>query len=224
LGGSAPSPRGYDKRTIAQELHALLVANGHPRATLVAHDIGAAVAYSYAKQFPEGVDKLVLMDDPLPGLKDWNDVRGKWPRWHFAFNALRDLPEQLVSGKEYEYLSWFYRNAFQKGAITEDDARIYAASYANPSSLHAGFEYYRAFEADAVDNAADASVLHMPTLVLGGDHSPWGTFLAEQLEGRATALHRDVALECGHFIPEEQPAWLVTRLETFFAGDGSSPP
>jgi pimeloyl-ACP methyl ester carboxylesterase len=87
-----------------------------------------------------------------------------------------------------------------------------------PGALHAGFEYYRAFEVDAADNAADATVLQMPVLTLGGDHSAWKTFLREQLEGRAGALTGDVVPECGHFVPEEQPAWLSARLEAFFAG------
>jgi pimeloyl-ACP methyl ester carboxylesterase len=215
LGESDASPSGYDKRTLARHVHALLTVLGHRRVALVGHDLGAAVAYAYAKQFPDEVNKLVVMDDPIPGLKDWNDVRSKWPRWHFAFHSLPDLPEQLVTGREYAYLSWFYRNAYQKAAINEEDMRLYVAAYSKAASLHAGFEYYRAFEQDAADNSNDHTPLEMPVLALGGDHSPWKTYLYEQLQGNAISLEGAVVPECGHFIPEERPEWLAEHVQQF---------
>ncbi|QBD80169.1 alpha/beta hydrolase [Ktedonosporobacter rubrisoli] len=217
LGDSEPSQAGYDKASIAQLIHTLLHASWPQRIYLVGHDIGAAVAYAYARQFPEDVEKLVVMDDPLPGLKDWDTVREKWPRWHFAFHSLPNLPEQLVSGKEYIYLSWFYHNAYQKAAISEEDISLYVAKYANPSSLHAGFEYYRAFERDALDNASNKPLLKMPILAIGGEHSAWKSILYEQLQDHASSLQGAVVPACGHFIPEEQPEWVIEQLLQFFA-------
>jgi len=217
LGDSEPSSSGYEKASIAQALHTLLSTLGHQKISLVGHDIGAAVAYAYAQQFSEEVEKLVLMDDPLPGLRDWNRLREKWPRWHFAFHCLPDLPEQLVSGKEYTYLSWFYRNAYQKTAISEEEIRLYVAAYAKPSSLHAGFEYYRAFEKDALENERNKVLLNMPILAIGGDHSSWKTTLYEQLQDHASSLQGAVVPECGHFIPEERPEWVREHLLSFFS-------
>ena len=215
LGDSGLSNTGYDKLTLARHIHSLVLSLGLKHVSVVGHDLGAAVAYGYAKQFAGEVDKLVVMDDPIPGLADWDEVRGKWPRWHFAFHNLPELPEQLVSGREYNYLSWFYKNAYQKDAIEEGDVRAYAAAYARPESLHAGFEYYRAFEKDAADNRADVTPISMPVLAIGGDHSPYKTLLYEQLKGQAVSLQGDVVPDCGHFIAEEQPAWLADRLRKF---------
>jgi pimeloyl-ACP methyl ester carboxylesterase len=215
LGDSSTPTTGYDKRSLARVVRALLVAAGHQQVTVVGHDLGAAVAYAFARQFPDAVSRLVVMDDPIPGLKDWDEVKGKWPRWHFAFHNIPALPEALVSGRELIYLNWFYRNAYQKNAITDEDARLYAAAYARPAALHAGFEYYRAFDQDAADNARDDGPLLMPALALGGDHSPWKSYLHEQLQGRAVSLWSAVVPDCGHFIPEEQPQWLAERLRQF---------
>ena len=135
----------------------------------------------------------------------------------FAFHRLADLPEQLVVGREYEYLSWFFNNAHRKTAITDADARSYAAAYAKPSALRAGFEYYRAFDQDAIENAGDRTPLAMPVLALGGEHSPWRTYLHEQLRGEALRLQGDVVPDCGHFIAEEQPIWLVDRIREFLS-------
>jgi pimeloyl-ACP methyl ester carboxylesterase len=213
--GDSGTASSYDKRSLARTVHALVVALGHQRVILAGHDLGAAVAYAFARQFPDAVMKLAVMDDPIPGLKDWDNVKGKWPRWHFAFHDVADLPEALVAGRELTYLSWFYHNAYQKGAITDEDARLYAAAYARPESLHAGFEYYRAFDQDAASNMVDDGPLPMPVLALGGDHSPWKSYLHEQLQGRAVSLQAAVVPDCGHFIPEEQPQWLAERLRQF---------
>ncbi|MFL9863614.1 alpha/beta hydrolase [Paraburkholderia fungorum] len=215
LGDSDVPPDGYDKRGLARHIRALVNGLGHSRFALIGHDLGASVAYAYAQQFPAELTRLAVMDDPIPGLKDWDVVKGKWPRWHFAFHAIPHLPEALVTGRELTYLSWFYNNAFQKGAITDADARLYAAAYARPASLRAGFEYYRACAQDATDNAANDVSLAMPVLALGGDHSPWRSYLHEQLQGRAELLEGDVVPDCGHFIAEEQPDWLARRLRKF---------
>ena len=55
----------------------------------------------------------------------------------------------------------------------------------------------------------------MPVLAIGGEYSPWKTYLSEQLRDRAASLESGVVPECGHFIPEEQPRWLADRLLQF---------
>jgi len=32
--------------------------------------------------YPDTVRRLVVMDDPIPGLADWEAVKSKWPCWH----------------------------------------------------------------------------------------------------------------------------------------------
>jgi hypothetical protein len=59
-------------------------------------------------------------------------------------------------------------------------------------SLHAGFEYYRAFDEDLVDNLSDPSLVTMPVPAPGGEHSLWKPYLAEQLEDWAAMLEREV--------------------------------
>src|SRR5436190_1120327 len=69
LGGSSPMPSGvYDMKTVAQNLHDLVKHLGFTRIRLVGHDIGMMAAYAYAAQYPQEVQKLVLMDAPIPGI------------------------------------------------------------------------------------------------------------------------------------------------------------
>lgn len=215
LGASGPATAGYSKRALARDLHRVFDVLGLDEINIVGHDLGAVIAYAIARQFPNTIRTLTVMDDPIPGLADWDSVKGAWPRWHFAFNALSGLPEKLVHGRELEFFSWFYGNAFQKQAITSADAEHYAESYARLESLQAGFAYYRAFDQDAADNRADAGRLEMPVLALGGDHSPWRTYLQDILKDRCRHIEGEIVPDCGHYIPEEQPDWLVKRLARF---------
>jgi pimeloyl-ACP methyl ester carboxylesterase len=68
FGDSAKSDGGYDKKTMAQDVHDLAASLGHRRLAVVGHDIGLMVAYAYAAQYPEEVERIVLMDAFLPGV------------------------------------------------------------------------------------------------------------------------------------------------------------
>ncbi|CAH2811102.1 MAG: hypothetical protein CBARDMAM_6343 [uncultured Caballeronia sp.] len=219
LGDSDVPPDSYDKRGFARHIRALVNGLGHSRFALIGHDLGASIAYAYAQQFPAELTRLAVMDDPIPGLKDWDTVKGKWLRWHFAFHTIPNLPEVLVTGRKLTYLNWFYNNAFQKDAITDADARLYAAAYARPASLHAGFEYYLAFAQDAADNAANDVSLAMPVLALGGAHSPWRSYLHEQLQGRVRDYWKaTLCLTAGISSPRSNRTGWRTGCENFFEG------
>ena len=72
-GNSSKPDGGYDKRTMARDIHALLT--GHlgveGQIVLVGHDIGLTVAFAFAASYPEAVERLVLVDAILPGTSTW---------------------------------------------------------------------------------------------------------------------------------------------------------
>jgi pimeloyl-ACP methyl ester carboxylesterase len=74
VGGSSKPDTGYDKKTLAQDIRALVASLGFDRATVVGHDIGLMVAYAYAAQFPEATERVVLMDAFLPGIGNWEEA------------------------------------------------------------------------------------------------------------------------------------------------------
>jgi pimeloyl-ACP methyl ester carboxylesterase len=91
---------GYDKRTMAGDIHRLL--HEHPGVygpvVVAGHDIGLMVAYSYAQAYRDDVSHLVVMDAPLPGTTVFDRLRSDPRVWHFAFHGARDIPEALVDG------------------------------------------------------------------------------------------------------------------------------
>ena len=148
FGSSAKPDTGYDKKTMAQDVHALVASLGLKRVAVVGHDIGLMVAYAYAAQYPDEVSRIVLMDAFLPG-------RGRTSRlrdlWHFHFYG--KTPLALVKGRERTYFEHFWNDfaADPKRSVSEKDRQFYAAAYAKPGGMRAGFEVFRAFEQDAKD-------------------------------------------------------------------------
>ena len=152
-GGSAKPEGGYDKKNMAVDIRELTSSLGFERVSIVGHDIGLMVAYAYAAQFPQATDRLVLMDAFLPGIGPWKDVWLMRDLWHFHFYG--KTPLALVEGRERTYFEHFWNDfaADPKRSVSEADRKVYAAAYAQPGGMRAGFEYFRNFERDAQDFA-----------------------------------------------------------------------
>jgi pimeloyl-ACP methyl ester carboxylesterase len=106
LGDSSKSVTGYDGNTTAEDIYQLASQLGFNKIFLVAHDIGAQTAYSYAAAHPNNVTKLVFMEFAFTG---FSPPGFESLVWWFAFPPTPDMPETLTAGKERECLSWFYR-------------------------------------------------------------------------------------------------------------------
>jgi pimeloyl-ACP methyl ester carboxylesterase len=214
-GGSARPPAGYDKKTLAQDVHALVRQLTPQPVQLVGHDIGLMVAYAYAAQYPREVSKVVLMDAFLPGVGNWKDVWLLRDLWHFHFYG--ETPLALVQGRERIYFEHFWNDfaADRTKSVPEVDRRIYASAYARADGMRAGFEYFKAFEQDAKDFAAFAATkLDMPFLVLTGEKAS-GTFLIEQARMVATRVTGSVVIGSGHWLMEEAPDQVIPAIVAF---------
>ena len=231
-GTSSKPPTGYDKRTMAADIYRLLrehLGISGP-VTMVGHDIGMMVAYAFASSFPNSVERLVLMEAPLPGTTVYDRMvsssRLKDMRlWHFFFhNAPNNLAEALTAGRERAHLQYFYEYlAFNQSAIGPSDVDRYVASFETAGAMRAGFELYRAFDRDAEDNRAalaQAGKLAMPVLALGGASSFFAPVAEEMLSEVAENVTTATIERCGHWIAEENPDAFLEHIRTFCASAG----
>src|SRR5215210_5908223 len=74
LGQSSKPAGGYDKKTQAGDVAAVLDALRITQADLVTHDIGNMVGFAFAALHPERVRRFVLIDAPVPGVGPWEEV------------------------------------------------------------------------------------------------------------------------------------------------------
>ena len=214
-GGSEKPAGGYDKKTMAVDIHELVKGISSEPAAVVGHDIGLMVAYGYAAQFPADTSKLVLMDAFIPGVGDWRNAFPAKAVWHFHFYG--ETPLALVQGRERIYFEHFWNDfsADKTKSVKEADRKLYTAAYAQPGGMRAGFAYFSDFERDAADfGPMSQTKLTMPVLTLAGQYSA-GEFLGKQVGSVATNVKSVIVQGSGHWLIDEAPEQVVPALVEF---------
>lgn len=215
IGDSGIPKDGLDMKTSAIRIHALAKSLGVEKARVVGHDIGLMVAYAYAAQFPAETEKLAVMDAFLPGAAGWEDVYNNPNIWHFRFNG--PTPEALVRGRERTYFEFFWNDfaADKTHSLPEADRASYAAAYARPGRMHAGWAYFVSFQQAAKDFAElSKTKLTMPVLAIGGEKAN-GVVLGQQMKLVATDATMVVLKDTGHWVMEERPKETTEALLQF---------
>ncbi|WP_432867344.1 alpha/beta fold hydrolase [Microbispora rosea] len=221
-GRSDAPAAGYDKKTMAAELHALLVRLGRDKdLRIVGHDIGTMVAYSYAAAHPADVRKLVLSEAPIPdpGIYSFPSLTADGPGlWNFGFFTVANgLPEDLVTGRETLWTDKFIESLeVKRGAVTPDEISVFAGYLRDKAHLEASFAWFRTLPQDIKDNAVYRKhKLTMPVLAIGASAS-LGSAVADQVKRYAKNVTGVVVPDSGHWIYEEHPDEMTQRLLTFF--------
>src|ERR1700721_796573 len=215
IGDSDIPENGLDMKSAAIRIHGLAQSLGIQKARIVGHDIGLMVAYAYAAQFPEDTEKLAVLDAFLPGVAGWEDVYNNPGIWHFPFNG--PTPEALVRGRERIYFDYFWNDfaADKTRSIPETDRKAYAAAYARPGRMKAGWAYFVSFNQAAKDFAQLARTpLTMPVLAIGGEKS-LGAVLGAQMKSLARDVTVIVLKNTGHWILEENTRETTEALMKF---------
>jgi pimeloyl-ACP methyl ester carboxylesterase len=215
MGLSSHPASGYDKKTQGEDIAGVLNALKIGKVELVTHDIGNMVGYAFAAEHPDRVTKFALLDAPLPGVGPWEEILKNPLLWHFRFGG-PDM-ERLVKGRERIYLDRFW-NEFSADPKKFDEAsrEHYARLYARPGAMHSGFEQFKAFDQDAIDNKAFLAkgMLTMPVLAVGGEKS-FGPMMATVMRFAATNVQEAVVPHAGHWLMEENPADTIKLLKDF---------
>jgi pimeloyl-ACP methyl ester carboxylesterase len=214
IGRSSKPEGGYDKKTQAADLRAVVTSLGYDRTAVVAHDIGNMVAYAYAATYPDKVERLVVMDAPIPGVGPWNEILLTPGVWHFNFHG--PDAERLVAGRERIYFDRIW-NDFTGDPSKPDEAtrNFFTATYAVPGGMRAGFAQFTAFQQDAKDNQIfKQTKLTMPVMAVGGEKS-LGPLQAVIMRDAATNVREEVVAGSGHWLMEERPAYTVALIRKF---------
>ncbi|MBD9585625.1 alpha/beta hydrolase [Pseudomonas sp. PDM03] len=214
MGLSSIPDGGYDKKTQAGDIRAVLAALKIEHSVVIGHDIGTMVAFAYASRYPQQTDRLVVMDAPVPGIPPWNEIVRSPMLWHFDFGG--PDAERLVAGRERIYLDRFW-NEFAGDPTKVDEAtrQHYAKLYARPGAMHAAFAQFRSIRQDAVDNEASMKTrLTMPVLAVGGEKS-FGNNEAIVMRNAADNVTEVVIPGAGHWLMEEAPTQTIRAIRDF---------
>lgn len=215
IGGSTAKPGSYSAVDMAADIRQLQEQLHLRHVYLVGHDVGAMVAYAFVRRYPQALRGAMILDAPLPGLPPWKEFIAQPFVWHIHFQQVPGLPEELVTGRQTAYFRYFLDPVhFSDAAVAR-----YAESYATPEQLHAAFEIYRAFPADAKFNASRHDRIDVPLVLVAGSESP----VAKNLPAIAKALRAHgctnvrlgVVQGSSHFIADEQPSILSAYIEKY---------
>jgi pimeloyl-ACP methyl ester carboxylesterase len=219
IGRSSKPAGGYDKKTQAKDIRATVTGLGFDRTSVVAHDIGNMVAYAYAALYPDKVERLVVMDAPIPGIEPWSEILQNPGVWHFNFHG--PDAERLVAGRERIYLDRIWNDfTGDPGKPDEATRNFFTKTYAQPGGMRAGFAQFAAFAQDAKDNKVfEQTKLPMPVLAVGGEKS-FGSLQAVIMRHVATSVREAVVAGSGHWLMEERPAETVALIRGFLDGTG----
>jgi pimeloyl-ACP methyl ester carboxylesterase len=215
IGDSDIPKDGLDMKTAAIRIHALAKSLRVTKARVVGHDIGLMVAYAYAAQFPDEVEKLVVMDAFLPGVAGWELAYDHPNFWHFRFHG--PTPEALVKGRESTYFTYFWNDlaADKTRSLPETDRKAYVTAYSRPDRMRAGWAYFAAWPDTAKDFAQMAQTkLTMPVLSLAGEKAS-AAILGPQMKSVATNVTVIDFKDTGHWLMEERPKETMDALLNF---------
>lgn len=211
-GETEKPPNGYDKRTMANDIVALMRHCGVSNpAAIVGHDRGARVATRLVKDHPELVDRLVVMDNiPTRIIFERMNTEIARGHWFFIFNNVRDLPEALIAGREEIWLRFIFSSwCYNPELFTPEEIATYVRAYSAPGALRGAFDDYRAGKEDVAQDEADKdSLIQTPTLAVWGEDFALGGKMwdfREVWSRMAVNMEYFSIPHCGHLPHEEQP-------------------
>ncbi|MGA2842186.1 MAG: alpha/beta hydrolase [Steroidobacteraceae bacterium] len=228
--GDSSKPEGtadhgnYSKRAMAQDMIEVMAALGHREFMIAGHDRGGRVAYRLALDHPAAVTRLALLD--IVSTKAVYEQAGMalataYYHWYFLIQP-RPLPERLI-GSDPEFWLDMLTAKLAVNPSTFSDAIMaeYLRTFGTPEGIHAVCEDYRAGAGiDLANDRTDVSAgrkIDCPTLILWGARSVVGKLFQPLETWRdLVASPMGEAIDCGHFLPEEQPAETLRALRAFF--------
>jgi pimeloyl-ACP methyl ester carboxylesterase len=169
IGDSTGAPPSAEKELLADLLLTAAEQAAAHSILIAGIDVGGMIAFAAARDHGDRIKGAMIGNTVIPGLDPWDELIRDPRIWHFAFHAVPDLPELLVAGHARAYFDFFFNFLGSKTHPLSDDVRdAFSRAYAQPEALKAGFDWYRAFPADAKHNA-EYRTIDTPILYFRGD-------------------------------------------------------
>jgi pimeloyl-ACP methyl ester carboxylesterase len=174
-GDTQPRPQdvaSYRIERLLEDVAALIDASGAKRVTLIGHDWGALVAWTFASQQVRPLARLVIMNVPHPAV--FGEVLKRSPAqrrksWYVGFFQIPWLPERaMTANKARAIRRAFHGMAIDKSRFPDAVLDHYAANALKPGAMRAMINWYRAAVRYRLQ-ARDWPKITTPTLVVWGE-------------------------------------------------------
>jgi len=217
---SDPEHLAYSKRVMAQDQVEVMQSLGFNQFTVVGHDRGARVAHRMALDHADKVTKLALLDIIPTNTAFANvdkDMATGTFNWFFSIQP-DELPERLIGAESAFYLQWILDHwAGRKNAFAPEAVAEYQRCFTAETIRATNEEFRAAATIDLLQDEADQEhKIACPTLVLWSVTS-WVKFDVLAIWKERAEDVRGMTLDCGHFLPEEDPERTAAELIHFLS-------
>ena len=215
---------GYDARSLAEEGRALIGAIGFGRGKLLihaAHDMGALPALIWTADHPDEVAGLLYIEAPVmlgPVLRQvfsyTPQAMAQGSMWWWILPLAPGVPERLIVGNERAFLTWFYESdhVVNHAAIMPEAVDEYLRTFAGKDGVLGSMGIYRAAftSIDQTEPLMTAKIT-TPVVALGGEKGLGGK-VGEMVSMIAENVEAHTLADCGHFMPEERPEFVIGHI------------
>jgi pimeloyl-ACP methyl ester carboxylesterase len=220
-GETEPKPQAVSAYLIDRlmdDVAALIDASGAKSVTLIGHDWGAGLAWTFAANRVRPLERLVIMNVPHPAVmnavlrRSFAQLRKSW---YMFFFQLPGLPERMMTGNDARAVRRaFHDMAVDKTNFTPEALDRYAADAQRPGAMTGMINWYRAAFRLRGKLAGPWDVIETPTLIVWGEED--AALGLELLDG--TDAHvRDLTVRrlpnVSHWVQQEAPDEVNAILE-----------
>ncbi len=230
----APDQRGYnlsekpgrvtDYRidSLARDVIGLIDAAGRQKALLVGHDWGGVVGWRAAAEYPERIDRMVIINAPQGSVMQKHLRRSRDQRrksLYMLFFQIPGLPEALSRRREWAWARAALQKSSRPGTFTDQELDLYCQAWSQPGAFTAMLNWYRAAFRHPPPPPRNKGI-HSPTLVIWGARD---RFLGLELAGPSTRRceegHLAIFEEASHWVHHEEPGEVNRLIAGFFRGE-----
>ena len=183
----ASDQRGYnltDRRgscdifTLCADVAGLIHTLGYEKATIVGHDWGGAISWVFGARYPHAAEKLIVCNAPHPSaaIRAWRSLY--LPQilksWYMRIFQIPELPERLISANDYGLLARTLKKG-TKGALSGEELSYFKQVWAQPGTLSAGIDWYRALFRSWMQGRLENLTVLTPALLIWGEQDAFLT-------------------------------------------------
>ena len=208
--GTDKPPKGYDIPTLLRDIEGLIKGLGQQKAHIVGHDWGGVLAWTFAMNYPEMTESLIVMNAPHPAamlreMRTFKQLRKSW--YVFAFQ-IPWLPEYILGRNHANEIGRMLRGAaLQKSVFPKEVTAKYQEAMSKPGAIKAALSYYRQlFRRLPIPMKSNEVQIKAPTLLIWGEQDiALGIELTTGLERWVDDIQIRRIPDSGHWVQQEQP-------------------
>ncbi len=202
--------KGYDIPTLLRDIKGLIKGLGQQKASIVGHDWGGVLAWTFAMNYPEMTESLIVMNAPHPiammrEMRTLKQLRKSW--YVFAFQ-IPWLPEYMLGRNHANEIGRMFRGAaLQKSVFPREVTAKYQEAMSKPGAIKAAISYYRQlFRRLPISFKRYEVQIKAPTLLIWGEQDiALGVELTTGLERWVNDIQIKRIPDSGHWVQQEQP-------------------